>query len=91
MHCEDGSASMIFQWCGVGFYFEDNHKWIWAVYKINRCDVEEHHTTRQARVKLFKEQLFWSKPRNTGLPENNQERHPITIELNQNAVTLCTR
>ena len=27
--------------------------------------------------------------RNTGLPDNNQERRPITIELNLNAVTLC--
>ena len=33
-------------------------------------------------VKLFKEQLFCSKPRNTRLPDNNQERRPITIELN---------
>ena len=40
-------------------------------------------------VKLFKEQLFWSKPRNTRLPDNNQERRPITFELNLNAATLC--
>ena len=40
-------------------------------------------------VKLFKEQLFCSKPRNTRLPDNNQERRPITIELNLYAVTLC--
>ena len=39
-------------------------------------------------VKLFKEQLFWPRPRNTRLPDNNQERRPITIELNLNAVTL---
>ena len=39
-------------------------------------------------VKLFKEQLFWPRPRNTRLPDKNQERRPITVELNLNAVTL---
>ena len=37
-------------------------------------------------VKLFEEQLFLPQPRNSRLPENNQERRPITIELNLNAI-----
>ena len=40
-------------------------------------------------VKLFNEQLFRPQPRNTRSPDNNQERRPITFELNLNAVTLC--
>ena len=42
-------------------------------------------------AQLFEEQLFWSKTRNTRLPDNNQERRLITIEPNLNAVTLCDR
>ena len=41
-------------------------------------------------VKLFFiEQLLYKQTRNTRLPNNNQERRPITIELNLDAVTLC--
>ena len=40
-------------------------------------------------VKQFKEGLFWPQPKNTRLSDNDQERRPITIELNLNAVTLC--
>ena len=32
---------------------------------------------------------FSGQPRNTRSPDDNQERRPITIELNLNAVTLC--
>ena len=42
-------------------------------------------------VKLFKRNYSDRnlEIRNTRLPDNNQERRPITIELNLNAVTLC--
>ena len=51
--------------------------------------VKKRRKEGNAFVKLFKEQLFWPKPRNTRLPDNNQERRHITIELNLNALMLC--